>query len=83
MSHPESWDAKDFIFSGKYYCPICATPEDGKCQVLDDWEIEKWGSCKVLKDQGIYTGRLPERLVLSAIIFFEFSDQLAVFFSCD
>jgi hypothetical protein len=46
---PESWDAKDFLFSSKYYCPICATPEDGKCQVLDDWEIEKWGSCKVLK----------------------------------
>ena len=38
---PESWDAKDFIFSKKYYCPICASPEDGKCQVL--------------KEQGIYT----------------------------
>ena len=55
MSKPESWDAKDFIFSNKYYCPICATPEDGTCQVLVDWEIEKWGSCKVLKDQGIYS----------------------------
>jgi len=31
---PESWDAKDFIFSSKYFCPICATPEDGKCQIL-------------------------------------------------
>ena len=30
----ESWDAKDFIFSSKYFCPICATPEDGKCQIL-------------------------------------------------
>ena len=47
---PESWDAKDFIFSNKYYCPICATPEDGTCQVLVDWEIEKWGSCKVLEE---------------------------------
>jgi len=45
----ESWDAQDFIFSNKYFCPICATPENGKCQVLDDWEIEKWGSCKILK----------------------------------
>ena len=45
----ESWD--DFVSSrfSKYYCPICATPEDGTCQVLDDWEIEKWGSCKVLE----------------------------------
>ena len=33
---PESWDAKDFIFSSKYYCPICATPEDGTCQVLKE-----------------------------------------------
>ena len=49
----ESWDARDFIFSSKYFCPICATPEDGTCQVLVDWEIEKWGSCKVLKEEGI------------------------------
>ena len=33
---PESWDAKDFIFSSKYFCPICATPEDGTCQVLKE-----------------------------------------------
>ena len=37
---PESWDAKDFIFGGplekRGYCPICATPEDGKCQVLKE-----------------------------------------------
>ena len=33
---PESWDAKDFIFGKKYFCPICATPEDGKCQVLKE-----------------------------------------------
>jgi len=33
---PESWDAKDFIFSKRYYCPICATPEDGTCQVLKE-----------------------------------------------
>jgi len=32
----ESWDAKDFIFSKKYFCPICATPENGKCQVLNE-----------------------------------------------
>jgi len=32
----ESWDAKDFIFSNKYFCPICATPEDGTCQVLEE-----------------------------------------------
>jgi len=32
----ESWDAKDFIFSNKYLCPICETPEDGTCQVLKD-----------------------------------------------
>ena len=32
----ESWDAQDFIFSNKYYCPICATPEDGTCKVLED-----------------------------------------------
>jgi len=32
----ESWDAKDFIFSNKYFCPICETPEDGKCQVLKE-----------------------------------------------
>ena len=36
MSEPESYDAKDFIFSKKYFCPICATPEDGKCQVLKE-----------------------------------------------
>jgi|TARA_Y100000296_G_scaffold81254_1_gene108126 hypothetical protein len=36
MNEPESWDAKDFIFSKKYFCPICATPEDGKCQVLKE-----------------------------------------------
>ena len=53
MKKPESWDARDFNFGGKYYCPICATPEDGTCQVLVDWEIEKWGSCKVLKEEGI------------------------------
>jgi len=35
----ESWDAKDFIFSKKYYCPICATPECGTCQVLEDWKM--------------------------------------------
>ena len=35
-ARPESWDAKDFIFSSKYYCPICATPEDGTCQVLEE-----------------------------------------------
>jgi len=33
---PESWDAKDFIFSKKYFCPICATPESGTCDVLDE-----------------------------------------------
>jgi len=33
---PESWDAKDFIFSKKYYCPICATPENGKCNILKE-----------------------------------------------
>tara|TARA_Y100001951_G_scaffold86479_1_gene76891 strand:+ start:65 stop:229 length:165 start_codon:yes stop_codon:yes gene_type:complete len=32
----ESWDAKDFIFSNKYFCPVCATPEDGTCQVLEE-----------------------------------------------
>ena len=32
----ESWDAQDFIFSNKYFCPICATPENGKCQVLKE-----------------------------------------------
>ena len=32
----ESWDARDVIFSNKYYCPICATPEDGTCKVLED-----------------------------------------------
>jgi len=31
---PESWDAKDFIFGERYYCPICATPESGTCDVL-------------------------------------------------
>ena len=36
MSEPESWDAKDFIFSNKYFCPICATHESGKCQELDE-----------------------------------------------
>ena len=36
LDRPESWDAKDFIFSSEYYCPICATPEDGKCQVLKE-----------------------------------------------
>jgi len=30
----------------KYFCPIC----NGTCQVLDDWEIEKWGTCKVLEN---------------------------------
>jgi len=29
---------------------IAPRPEDGTCQVLDDWEIEKWGSCKVLEE---------------------------------
>ena len=32
----ESWDAKDFIFSSKYFCPVCATAEDGTCQVLEE-----------------------------------------------
>ena len=32
---PESWDAKDFIFGKKYFCPICATAESGTCNVLD------------------------------------------------
>ena len=32
----ESWDAKDFLFSNKYFCPICATPEDSKCQILKE-----------------------------------------------
>mgnify|MGYP003134477211 CR=1 FL=1 len=36
MDKPESWDAKDFIFSNKYFCPICASPEDGKCKVLKE-----------------------------------------------
>ena len=36
MKKPESWDARDFIFSSKYYCPICATPEDGTCKVLKE-----------------------------------------------
>ena len=31
----ESWDAKDFIFGKKYFCPICATAESGTCNVLD------------------------------------------------
>jgi hypothetical protein len=33
---PESWDAKDFIFRHDLFCPICATPEDGTCQVLEE-----------------------------------------------
>ena len=32
----ESWDAQDFIFSNKYFCPICESPEDGKCKVLKE-----------------------------------------------
>ena len=32
---PESWDAKDFIFGKKYYCPICESAECGTCNVLD------------------------------------------------
>ena len=31
----ESWDAKDFIFGKKYYCPICESAECGTCNVLD------------------------------------------------
>jgi len=33
---PESWDAKDFLFRNDLFCPICATPEDGTCQVLKE-----------------------------------------------
>ena len=29
------FDAKDFIFGKKYFCPICATAESGTCNVLD------------------------------------------------
>lgn len=36
FKRPESWDAKDFIFSNKYFCPICATPESGRCNVLKE-----------------------------------------------
>ena len=36
---PESWDACQFIFSSKYYCRICACPEDGTCQVLEEQAI--------------------------------------------
>ena len=32
---PESWDARDFIFGKKYYCPICESAESGTCNVLD------------------------------------------------
>ena len=32
---PESWDAKDFIFGKKYFCPICESAESGTCNVLD------------------------------------------------
>jgi hypothetical protein len=32
----ESWDAKDFLFRSDLFCPICATPEDGTCQVLEE-----------------------------------------------
>ena len=35
MSKPESWDAKDFIFGKKYFCPICESAESGTCNVLD------------------------------------------------
>ena len=31
----ESWDAKDFIFGKKYFCPICESAESGTCNVLD------------------------------------------------
>jgi hypothetical protein len=33
---PESWDAKDFIFGKKYYCPICESAESGTCNVLKE-----------------------------------------------
>jgi hypothetical protein len=33
---PESWDAKDFIFGEKYFCPICCSPESGTCNILKD-----------------------------------------------
>ena len=36
MKKPESWDAKDFLFRSDLFCPICATPEDGTCQVLKE-----------------------------------------------
>jgi hypothetical protein len=36
MKKPESWDAKDFLFRSDLFCPICATPEDGTCQVLEE-----------------------------------------------
>ena len=55
MKKPESWDARDFIFGGKYYCPICATPEDGTCQVQSIGKLKNGVRVKCLKKR-VYKG---------------------------